>query len=242
MRTSRFALQLALLLSLPITALADAVTFDFSGNVTLASGIYSSVPVGATVSGTYTFDLSNANPSQSSGTAGSPSASWTSSIFGGSFYLSAPTPVDSVVFSSTASVDGFTYASSPPAPYATFSRVLTAGPPMSSFYEADDLVCTDASSCHSSDLFGSDLFGINYTSAGLPDFSASPAAWSGEFATGEMGTSPDYLDFDIVSLTPAAVPEPASLTLLPLGVIVLALARRRRGRQLWDTPTPTPTA
>lgn len=225
MRTTRFAWRLALMLSLPLTALAGPITYDFLGSVTFASGTYGSVPTGATVSGTFTFDFANADPNYSSGSVGSPSP-WTAQIFGGSFYLAHPTPVTEVVFSSTASVDGFTYASFAPAPYATSSRVLGSGPPGGS-YEADELVCADASSCHSSDLFGIDIFGIPYTSTGLPDFSANPQGWSGEFATGPMAVSPNYLQFHIVSLAPAAVPEPAPWILLTLGFAGIALARRR---------------
>ena len=75
-------------------AQAHSAIYDFTGTVTQASGIYASIPIGATVTGTYTFELSNANPAQSSGTIGSTS-SWGAELFGGSYYVTAPTPVSS---------------------------------------------------------------------------------------------------------------------------------------------------
>jgi hypothetical protein len=228
LRTSIAPIGLAMALSSAIQA--QEVTYDFSGAVTVVSGLYGSIPLGSQITGTYTFDLANANPAQSSGTVGSPTAPWDRELFGGSYYISAPTPVHSVVFSSTASVDGFTYTSAAPSNYLTFSRVLTVGPPISSAYQTLELICLDSTACHSSALFGNDLFGINYTSAGLPDFSASPNGWSGEFATGPQFGSADFLRFSINSLVPMTtpVPEPATTTLVALGAVGFWLARRRK--------------
>lgn len=232
-RTHFFLATLAAWILLPAAVQAQAVTYDFTGAVTFVSGVYGAIPLGSTVDGTYTFNLANASPTQSMGVVGSPSQAWTSELFGGSFYLSAPTPVSSVVFSSTAQVDGFTYASAPPSTYLTSSEVLTFGPPTSSDYDADELICPSSASCNSSSLHGNDMFGINYTSAGLPEFAASPSGWSGEFATGPQDGSTDYLEFSISSLTPVtAAPEPTTLSLLGFGAASLCFVGRRKRKSI----------
>src|SRR5580692_2757262 len=125
MKITNGALLLAIIFTgLPLAAHAQAVTYDFSGTVFEVFGIYGSIPVGATVTGTYTFELANASPAQSTGTIGSTAAAWEALLFGGSYYFGSPPPVSAVVFSSTTSVDGFTYASLSPSPYQTFTRVL----------------------------------------------------------------------------------------------------------------------
>jgi len=173
-RTKHSLASIALLVLLSVAAKANAITYDFSGAVTQVSGAYGSIALGAVVTGSYTFELANANPDQSSGIVGSPSASWSSQLIGGSFYFGDLPAVNSVVFSSVANVAGFTYTSFSPSPYLTATRVLASVSPSSSFYEADEAICLSLAACRSSVLQGSDLSGINYTSDGLPDFSASP--------------------------------------------------------------------
>lgn len=86
-RTISSLVSIALLALGSVAAKATPITFDFSGAITQVSGIYGSIALGATVTGSYTFDLSNANPDQSNGIVGSPSASWASQLIGGSFYF-----------------------------------------------------------------------------------------------------------------------------------------------------------
>ena len=214
-----------------LSGAAQAQSYDFTGTVKEASGIYSSIPIGATVTGTYTFELSNANPAQSNGTIGSFSTTWDAELFGGSYYVTSPPPVSSVVFSSTANVDGFTYASYAPTTFQTFTRVMnTVPPPNGTYYEADEFICVSLAECHSSDLFGNDFSGIDYTSAGLPLFSASPEGWNGQFATGPQDTG-STLEFSITSLRPAtAAPESSSVALMLIGLAALGfnLGRPRR--------------
>ena len=216
---------------LPLVARAQAVTYDFSGTVTVTSGIYSSIALGSPITGTYTFDLANADPTQSTGTVGSATESWDAELFGGSFYAGSPPPVNSVVFSSKAIVDGFTYSSLAPTPYQTLSRVL-AEPGISTAYQATEVICLNSAFCSTSSLLGSAFLGINYTSEGLPDFSLSPDGWTGELGTGVQFDSPDFLRFSITSLAPETVPvpEPSSGTLAGLGALALWLARRRNLR------------
>jgi hypothetical protein len=218
--------SIVLMLSFGLTAVAppaQAEMFQFSGTVTQSSGVYGAVPIGSTITGTYNFELSNASPSESSGVIGSQTTSWDADLFGGSFYVGPRAPVDSVVFSSSASVDGFSYTSfTTPSDYLTGSQVLAqVNPFLPPFYEASEEICFSSASCHSSSLLGD-----AYTSDGLPDFASSPdGSWRGGFSTG-VQNGPDSLQYSINSLSP--VPLPPSITLLASGIVGFWFVRRRQ--------------
>lgn len=55
----------------PLAAEADSVTYNFSGTVTSASGLYSALVAGTEVTGTYNFDLANAHAGESVSTSSS---------------------------------------------------------------------------------------------------------------------------------------------------------------------------
>src|SRR5271157_6431753 len=80
-------------------AFATPVTFDFTGTVYSVVGIYSSIAIGDTVTGTYTINYAAAVPSQSIGTPGT--GNWLAEAYGGTDTSGNP-PVPELVFSSTA--------------------------------------------------------------------------------------------------------------------------------------------
>ena len=125
MATKRARLFTAALLMLgPISANAQTITYNFTGTVVSATGGYSAIAAGTPISGTYTFDFSYSNPSQSGGTPRS-TTQWSVGSYGG---LAFHTPtVNGFAFSSTAQVGGFSYATA--APGAWFSNNYFAGEP-----------------------------------------------------------------------------------------------------------------
>jgi len=66
----------------PAVGNASAITYEFAGVVTAVAG-FTGVTVGMPVTGTYTINLGNANPSQQIGTIGSTTASWEAANYGG---------------------------------------------------------------------------------------------------------------------------------------------------------------
>jgi hypothetical protein len=204
----------------PIAANAQAVTYDFTGTVTQAIGMYSSVPVGATVTGTYTFSLSSAIPSEVFGSVGS-------SVF--EVYANqindGATPA---VFSSTAKVNGFSFASLPPNVSAYASHSSVANDPFSPSYYASETVCVTATNCS-----GSQFGASGAMTSGLP--ALSPASLASGGVTGEFFSnstpipSSNQVAFKITSMVsaPTAAPEidaasaASGLTLLLGGLLVL---------------------
>src|ERR1039457_6197653 len=90
-------------------AFADSVTYDFTGTTTGASGTYGSIADGTTVTGTYTINVANGVPSQSSLPV-SLTSEWYSQEYSGT---SQSIPSNSAyVFSSTANVGTFSYQTS----------------------------------------------------------------------------------------------------------------------------------
>jgi hypothetical protein len=100
------------------TAFGQTATYNFIGKVSSSTGIYSSVPSGATVTGTYTINIGAAIPSQTDGTIGSASF-WEAQSNSASGTL-GPSPI---VFSSTAEVAGVSYSTSPPTTYGDLSLI-----------------------------------------------------------------------------------------------------------------------
>jgi hypothetical protein len=72
MANGNFAILLAAAsIVFPISANADIVTYDFSGTVTSATGMYAGLAPGTAVTGTYNFDLANEHAGQSVSTSSS---------------------------------------------------------------------------------------------------------------------------------------------------------------------------
>src|SRR6266404_1422331 len=104
---------------------AASVTYDFTGTVTGVSGGYASIADGTTITGTYTINVANGVPSQSSLpvtlTSVSLTSEWYYQEYSGTNY-SIPSN-SAYVFSSTANVGAFSYQTSAiPGAYISLSH------------------------------------------------------------------------------------------------------------------------
>jgi hypothetical protein len=200
------------------TALAaDAcpLTYAYVGTVTdVSPGTYSAIPIGAKVTGTYTFDRGNAavkrgRPSRANrGPAGA--TGW--KVANGGVTLggtASPVPAG-FVFSSTARVGGYTYTSSRPvalaqlfySSYGTAGGVGTATTYAANETQSELNGTTSTSSLYISNSDGTTPFGPS----GMPEFTSASTA-TGEFETWEAADgSADfgYVDFKISALIPVA--------------------------------------
>lgn len=226
-------------MGLLVCPMADAsvVEFTFTGTVTSANGIYSAAPVGGVVTGTYRFDLDAAVPGQGNGTPGSYTGDvWTVDSVGGSFYLGYPDPPAALVFSTSGRVLGtpIVYETAPINGYKNHARLqgysnLEGG---TSFF-AWEGSATEIRNSTGSAVYLLDRTIVTYAPNGLPYPVSPPPSPTGErygyFLT-EINNAQSLLYFDIHSMTPVQVPEPAMELLLVGGIAGLALARRRRGQ------------
>jgi hypothetical protein len=108
--TVRAALAVAAAMACPL-AMGQSVTLDYTGVVTSAENI----AAGTAVTGTVTYDLAAAIPSQSSGII--PSGSFSAVAKGGPGLPFGPEPVapapSAYVFSSTTNIGSFSYSTAP---------------------------------------------------------------------------------------------------------------------------------
>jgi hypothetical protein len=198
-------------------AFAASVTYDFTGTTTFASGDYSSIAFGTTITGTYTINVANGVPSQSS----LPvllTSDWSSNEHSGTFF---GIPSNSAyVFSSTANVGAFSYQTSA-VPGAYSSQSYVEGYNSGTSYQGFEEQAPNSS-------YGASYFNLYnssgnvYSKDGLPVFSGATTG-AGYFVTG--GGS--FVNYNITSLT--AVPLPASAWLLLSALVgVGVMARKRR--------------
>ncbi len=211
----------ASLIAAPIAANAASVTYDFTGTVTSATGVYSSA--GSTISGAITINFGAANPSQSSGTVGSSSATWNASAYGGTYYGGA-TPT-ALVFSWSLASGGISLGSSSPSSAGSSSSVLGYPATAGSAWLAEDAEWSSGSS----DIYNQiALFGTSsvapYNSNGLPVL-GNAASQSNELVDSVNSSNVGVLNYTITSLTP--VPLPATAWLLLSGLAGLGAVVRR---------------
>ncbi len=215
-----FAIFLA---AAPITADAQAITFDFSGIVTSSTNA-PSVLSGMTITGSYTIDLANGNPYAGSGSVNY-FAPWVYAVsqspdgnpLGAAYVEPGP------VFASTATVGSFNYASVASPLFPNASEVT--GSDQGGSYFAFETASPNS-------LFtGSSSFEITGNPAYSP--TGSPLFGPGSEGTGDIvvdvGGRQSVIDYNIKSIAAAPEMDPASiasaLTLLLGG---LAVIRGRR--------------
>jgi len=228
-------LILAATLAIPVAAEASSVTFDFTGRVFGATGIYSSIAIGASVTGTYTINIGNGNPSQSVLPV-SLTSNWSSVNTNGT---SVSIPSNSAyVFTTHADVGGIDYLTSSN-PSATFSQSFVEGTPYvaavgqnaatAGVYtggESNDFTSTGGGNPQSEFQLLSST-GDPFDASGLPLFTGGITGlgfFSSNLGNGTTDPGSGVLQYQITSLTP--VPLPTSAWLMLSGLGFLALRRR----------------
>lgn len=216
---------------------ASVMEFTFTGAVTSANGIYSEVPVGGVVTGTYRFDLDAAVPGQGSGTPGSYTDPWTVDSIGGSFYFGYPEPPAALVFTARGRVLGtpIVYETAPINGYMNYARIQGDGTPWGgTFFAAWEGSATEIRNSTGSAVYLVDREIVTFGPSGIPYPVRPPPSPTGQrygyFRT-EINNAQSLLYFDIHSMTPVQVPEPSMALLLVGGIAGLGVAGRGRAQR-----------
>lgn len=177
------------------SAFSQTATYNFIGTVNGSMGIYSSVPMGATVTGTYTININAATPSQTSGNIGSASF-WEAQSDSTSGTL-GPSPV---VFSSTAQVAGVSYSTAPPTTYGDQSLIQAN----TNYTGAGQEQVTQSSGAYTmSNLFLHTSTPTAFLSNGLINLAVVETGYTNGIFAYEPpgGGAQSYVGFSITSLT-----------------------------------------
>jgi hypothetical protein len=206
-KETRVLLILATLMSAPIAASAQAISYDFTGTVTEECANTFSYPIGTAVTGTYIINLANLVPSQSDLPI-STTKNWYVQEYSGS--AADLPPNGAYVFASTLSVANNLIYSTSATPGAYVSSSLLEGfvegypsGPGNSYQAVETQYPTSSGSESSGSQFvitnpGGPAFSIT----GLPIF-ARTTSGSGRIESFSLG---DYLCYDIASLILAGGP------------------------------------
>jgi hypothetical protein len=204
----KLLVSMAFVLS-PLAANAETVTYDFTGLVRSTYGMYSPIPIGTTITGTFTFDYAAADPTQSNGTVGSPS--WTLNGGGGTY--TGTNPVTMLLFTTTASVDfgNYSYSTPPVSSYYSYATVQGySGTDYRGNFEANNLVIPAGAS--SLNYFSSTQIALDsiphhfaYSRAtGLPIFRGT----GGANIQNDLNGLNNSLGYSIISMTPEVTKAP----------------------------------
>ncbi len=223
MRIRNIGLMGAFFFGAPLAASADAVTYEFTGTVTSATGDYASA--GPTISGTYIIDVGAGIPSQSALPVSFESI-WFISAYGGTTYGTAPRAA--LVFGLTLSSGGVTYSNIVPNSLGSLSSVegspQASDEAMPTSFLAVNVAAVDENSniVGSFSLAGGTGANAPFDANGLPIFANATGG-----AIGALSHATGVLEYTITSLTP--VPLPAAAWLLLSGLGGLGTLVRRRG-------------
>lgn len=189
---------------------ASAITYDFTGVTTSGS-----VGVGTLVTGSFTIDYDNANPSLSSGTIGSTSSTWTEET--------TATTLPQYVYTLSLQAGSWSYASTPNSSSTSYASGVLS--PNTDSFIANETATSglhfDSGSQVSFEQTSASA-GAPWTSAGLPIFDSSNSN------VGEASYGTSYVDFKITSLTTAPVPVPAAAWLMLSGLCGLVFFAQKR--------------
>jgi hypothetical protein len=207
------------LLATPIAANAQPVTIDFKATIVDASGIFAGDT--GTITGSYLFNYSNADPLLSGGTVGSASG-WLSGSAGASVFSTT------AVFYAGQDI----YSDGPPAIGDQSIVVALQG----QGFLAGNQQQTDVNDFTSSALGILTSTGTPWSKKGIPVPSAGTPASGGIEVGIDNGLAPSVLDYNVTSLkvVPSAAPEinpesaASALTLLLGGLAVLQSRRSKR--------------
>ena len=198
----------------PANSHAAAVSYSYSGYIYyIDRGYVSLVPSGTAITGTFTIDLSNANPAQSSGTVGSASH-WTLNSIGGTQY-GTPAP-SNYLFSQTATWAGYSFTTSV-SPISSRSGIAgaTGQYPADSYWSAQ----ADNNGIFSDIVFNTYSGQPAYDSNGLPILNPSGSGGMISDSVGSVGFN---------FLTVQVVPEPEAYGMFLAGLGLVGFAARGR--------------
>jgi hypothetical protein len=221
----------AALLAASSAADADSVTYDFTGVLAAdPQGSFAGIARDTVVTGTFTFNIANANPGQSLLPV-SQTSPWSAQEVTGSSL--GTTPSNAYVFSDVIHFGNYSYSTGAPGPFISQTYVQ-GNTPLN--YPGYQYIMLDAQYQTAVDIaqLTVELSDFNGTSPQwgpdglpLPITGPDPNAF-GTLAIVANGVETGSILFELTSLTPAPVPLPAAAWLLLSGLAGFSLCARKR--------------
>ncbi len=209
-----------IVLMAPFAAAAAPTTYDFTGIVTSATGLYSSVAVGTTVTGTYTFDLGNAMQADSTllSDVGSQNVNWLAQAESGTETGTVGT--SAFVFSSTAQAGAVSYETNSNTAQSVLVQTSVSGGPdpnSGNPFQGVEENRTTALASSSSSMILTGSTADPWLPSGLPDFANANEGGTGWFEVNNADGTDGAVHYQITSLNPVPLPAAAWLLLSGLG-------------------------